>query len=368
MATTTKARHCKCQGCDGTLIASEVADGYGTCGVCGCTYNEAHERLLNQSAHVARTRRLEDADEARKKAEADAAAAKQPGQVPPLLQFFDVLASSPAPRAITRRTLGKSDELSAFLRAVVKAQASAQAVVKDSLHDKYGYAYASAESIIEEGKRVMSQHALMLMPLESEIATTKLSVVRARASGTPGPELGFEAVLVETWLFLHEQGGGFELVRRWPISCEDGRSFPKALAAASTSLNAYLIRGLLQLPRRMPGEDERFFEAPPAIPDELVNVHPDVAAFRAEKVKLEASAHEQRLRGWIEEVLGKLKLEPDTLEHRHATQMDINGGRMPEGEKELAFVLRGLNERYKAKVATEGAEAAKAALVEGLPR
>lgn len=120
--------------------------------------------------------------------------------------------------------------------ALAKAQGAAKAVGRDGENKHHGYRYASAESIIDEGRLAFSSVGLSLVPSTTEIVARELC--------------GVLFVLVRaTYILSHESGESMRWTREWPAIEQKGRPLDKAVAGAITSALAYTIRDALLLPR-----------------------------------------------------------------------------------------------------------------------
>src|SRR5688572_27252394 len=126
--------------------------------------------------------------------------------------------------------------------ALAKAQAAARAVEKSATNSFHRYKYASAEAVIEESRHALAGSGLALLP-------TRYAVER-REDGM---------MLVARYALTHASGEKIDLESETPIIPEKGRPEDKATATAKTFDLAYLLRGLLLLPRVEEGTeaDER---------------------------------------------------------------------------------------------------------------
>ncbi len=142
----------------------------------------------------------------------------------------------------------------ALYGALAKAQALAKAAEKDARNKHHGYDYTSAEGMIAEAKRALSQCALAVIPIaantrEPRAGEAPISMERGDVNK------GARCVLVAEWAVVHEGGGIVTISCEWPVIPELGRPLDKALAAARTASLNYLLRDLLQLPRVEEGTD-----------------------------------------------------------------------------------------------------------------
>jgi len=122
--------------------------------------------------------------------------------------------------------------------AVLTAQRAIEPVVKDSYNRHHGFAYASAEEMMVEARRVLLGAGLVLYRsrwwLDGDLAGPEKSTAL----------VWFEAVL------RHPASGGVEIASvPWPAVLEKGRPWDKAVAIALTTGWAYYVRDLLQIPR-----------------------------------------------------------------------------------------------------------------------
>ena len=121
---------------------------------------------------------------------------------------------------------------SKLFTALVAAQKNARAVGLDAKNQHQGYRYASAESIVEEGRTALTLAGLCLL-------TTAVDV---NAVAAP-------PIVTATMVLAHESGESLQIVRQWPAIEQKGRPLDKAIAGALTSGLGYAIRDLLLLPR-----------------------------------------------------------------------------------------------------------------------
>lgn len=116
--------------------------------------------------------------------------------------------------------------------ALVAAQKNARAVGLDAKNSHQGYRYASAESIVEEGRTALTLAGLCLLT----------TAVEVDAAAVP-------PIVTATMILAHESGEILQIVRQWPAIEQKGRPLDKAIAGALTSGLGYAIRDLLLLPR-----------------------------------------------------------------------------------------------------------------------
>lgn len=123
--------------------------------------------------------------------------------------------------------------------ALVAAQAAARAVGKDATNQFHRYKYASAEAIIEEGRGALGVGGLALLPLGWTFQRE-----------APAHDKSPVGTLSSRYRLLHGASGeAIDLDVAWFVIPEKGRPEDKALAGALTTSLAYLLRGLLLLPR-----------------------------------------------------------------------------------------------------------------------
>lgn len=138
--------------------------------------------------------------------------------------------------------------------ALVAAQAAARAVAKDATNTFHRYKYASAEAIIAESREALAASGLALI--------TVLRRFVAAAPDAPGGVIGRVELHYQ---LVHSSGETLAIESSTPVIPEKGRPADKAEAAAVTQDLAYLLRGLLLLPRdddaaAIDGRDDRRFE------------------------------------------------------------------------------------------------------------
>jgi hypothetical protein len=140
--------------------------------------------------------------------------------------------------------------------ALAAAQKRCQPVVRDSVNSYHKFRYASAESVISEGRQALADAELALVP-------TKFSLDGCTKEG----EQRFE--LTRRFLLVHGSGELLEISITWPVTVEKGMTLGRATAIASTTSLSYVVRDLLLLPRIDPQDDEE--AAGPAEPKKLVS-------------------------------------------------------------------------------------------------
>lgn len=140
-------------------------------------------------------------------------------------------------------------------KALAAAIQACHTVEKSSRNDYHKYQYASADTIIEEGRKALTGAGLALIPLEASL----------NGSEREGADR-FE--LVRTFLLIHSSGEMTPMRVTWPVVPDKGRPLDKATAAADTSSLSYLLRDLLMMARVDPTDDmntrdDRQAQAPP---------------------------------------------------------------------------------------------------------
>lgn len=132
--------------------------------------------------------------------------------------------------------------------ALSKAQKAVNAVEKDATNTFHRYKYASAESLIEEGRRVLSEADLTLSQVEWEFKPDHHSE----------PVIGRLHI---TYELTHSSGEKKVWTNSSPVIPEKGRPPDKAEWATLTENYGYTIRGLLMIPRQdsvdVSGRDDR---------------------------------------------------------------------------------------------------------------
>lgn len=134
--------------------------------------------------------------------------------------------------------------------ALVQAAKLARSVAKDATNSFHKYAYASAEAIIDEARSVLTESGLMLHVVEQRCEERGFNVV-VRDNTIDKQPLWW---LVSIYGLVHVSGEGREILSEIPILPEKGRPLDKAVNGAKTSDLAYVLRGLLLLPRGLKDE------------------------------------------------------------------------------------------------------------------
>lgn len=122
--------------------------------------------------------------------------------------------------------------------ALVKAQAMAHAVEKDSANQHHRYKYASAESMIREAKACLAECGLSFS-----------------AESVTLDKFDEHLILHVVYRLRHESGESEVHDRIQAIIPGAGRPLDKAISTADTYALGYAMRGLLALPRVEEGTD-----------------------------------------------------------------------------------------------------------------
>ena len=125
-------------------------------------------------------------------------------------------------------------EKNGIAAALVEAQASAQPVEKGSENSFHRYKYASAEALMAEGRKALTEAGLVLACLGWELVD----------HGDTPPD-----VVVRFRLWHGPSGESIDWPVTMPAVPEKGRPIDKAVSTALTYAQGYAIRGLLCLPR-----------------------------------------------------------------------------------------------------------------------
>lgn len=136
--------------------------------------------------------------------------------------------------------------------ALVFAQKEARGVSKDARNDYHKYPYASAEAVIDEGRRCLLTADLALFPTSRKFAALDTRVEQTSDDGGKRkPPKGAIGRVEMKYTLVHTSGEAVELESGTWVVPEAGRPEDKAEAAAVTNDLAYSLRGLLLLPRGM---------------------------------------------------------------------------------------------------------------------
>jgi hypothetical protein len=138
---------------------------------------------------------------------------------------------------------GHASLLAAFAAAQHDASQVSKRGKNEEGNDGRGYAYALAEDIIIEAKAILRRHGLAVLPISTELRESKIAV--------GGVEL------VSHFVLLHASSGQERDLgeRVWPVIAGPDQTLDRAHASADTSLLAYFLRNLLQMPRVEDGAD-----------------------------------------------------------------------------------------------------------------
>jgi hypothetical protein len=158
--------------------------------------------------------------------------------------------------------------------ALARAQGLVRSVDKDATNTFHRYSYASAESVIDEARRVLSQCGLSATQTGLRVIYHPLPevafVLDAKGNKRPAPQTGEIRMRLRV---SHPDGGSLPIVTGWHWQTENGRPPDKAIAGATTTALAYALRGLLLIPRGLEGEDrpdqrdDRDYRPPQAVWD-----------------------------------------------------------------------------------------------------
>jgi hypothetical protein len=152
------------------------------------------------------------------------------------------------------KQLGASESLANLYAAMVKAATTAQAVGKDAQNSFHKYAYASAESLLDEGRTALTSAGLHAMTMGWVFDPAPIVI------GADG-EVVWRGVIGRMFVryrLVHTSGEWLDFEASTPVLPEKGRPEDKAEATALTYNAGYFIRGLLMLPRVEAGQvDER---------------------------------------------------------------------------------------------------------------
>lgn len=132
--------------------------------------------------------------------------------------------------------------------ALVQAQKNAKAVAKDSKNDHHKYNYASAESLIEEGRTSLSLAGLALLVTNVELVPGGGVDVEDKDTGEVRRRMGAPTIQC-TYVLAHESGESITYRREWLVIEQKGRPLDKAQGGALTTSLGYAIRDVLMLPR-----------------------------------------------------------------------------------------------------------------------
>jgi len=151
----------------------------------------------------------------------------------------------------------------ALNKALAAAIMSVRDVPKNGFNKHFGYAYTTAEDMLDVGRHALARQGLSLVPTSSSIRAAAVDEHFADPWKRDGSREQCGPRLAMSFLLVHEEGGAIPVGPcEWPIIVEKGRDEQKAAGAAHTNLLSYTIRDLLQIPRVMPG-DNQDDDAPP---------------------------------------------------------------------------------------------------------
>lgn len=183
------------------------------------------------------------------------------------------------------KQLGASESLADLYPALVKAAASAQAVGKDATNSYHKYAYASAESLLDEARAALTSAGLTAFPMGWTFEESPAPPTIFGDDGKPMAVRGVIGRMHVRYRLIHISAQWIDFESSTPVIPEKGRPEDKAEATALTYNFGYFVRGLLMLPRVEAGQvDERKDAANAAELQKL-------AVFYAEKL---ASAPDMR--------------------------------------------------------------------------
>jgi len=131
--------------------------------------------------------------------------------------------------------------------ALVDAQGKASWVGKDATNQFHRYQYASAESVIAEGRAALNSSGLALDSSEWRFEEAPASHEERGEDGKRQPQ-PIGRVVVH-YLLVHKSGACKSWESSMAVIPEKGRPADKAECAALTANLAYTLRGLLQIPR-----------------------------------------------------------------------------------------------------------------------
>lgn len=138
--------------------------------------------------------------------------------------------------------------------ALVQAQQRINPVHKDSRNEYHRYNYASAEDVIDEGRKALNQAGLALVAEEW------------RTQKGDGQSDGHTYSLSVRYRLVHASGQSMNFWTETSVIPEKGRPNDKAEATALTYNLSYFLRGLLLIPRtdeeQVDQRDDRNFKPP----------------------------------------------------------------------------------------------------------
>lgn len=202
-------------------------------------------------------------------------------------------------------------------KALAQAIGACAAVPKEDYNSYHKYKYASADAIIEAGRKALADAGLALLPIEASLNGTERS----------GDDR-FE--LVRTFALLHSSGEVTPLRVVWPVCVEKGRPLDKATAIADTLSLSYLMRDLLLMNRVDPSDDVN------ARVDRTTQKQPAEAEVRARR----GAALEKRTRERDGELAGEGRCKPGELVAYVLAAVERATGQMPAPWAEWTPTMR----------------------------
>ncbi|MBK8246429.1 MAG: ERF family protein [Gemmatimonadetes bacterium] len=181
--------------------------------------------------------------------------------------------------------MSESAPTAALYAALAKAQGDARSVAHDARNEHHQFNYTSAEAIIRDTRKPLSDNGLSLIRSKCECVVTDGG-----------------GVLVKSWFILtHAEGGSHEVYMELPAIEGKGRPIDKAILGVQTSLLGYVLRDLLLAPRGLGEEevsarDDRDHEPARAVnPKPSTKTQAAIDKGKANKDSEEAEAFETRL-------------------------------------------------------------------------
>lgn len=129
----------------------------------------------------------------------------------------------------------------ALFAAMVKAQSEVTTVGKDGENKHGGYNYATAEAMIREGRRRLTNNGMGLM-------VSCYQADPSRPSGDIGKRFLYSEVVM-IWKIIHCEGSLIEGWSELPAISSGATPPDKAVKAAATYLLGYVLRDLLMIDR-----------------------------------------------------------------------------------------------------------------------
>lgn len=130
--------------------------------------------------------------------------------------------------------------------ALVKAQAKAKSILRDTKNPTFERKYTSSDSMIGEAKDLFNEEGLAVLPISFE-SLPESALVECDAKTT----FILRPVTIRRWFKLMHTSGEFEIIGPydWPTNPNKGTPTNLAFAATDTLSLAYVYRDLLGLPR-----------------------------------------------------------------------------------------------------------------------